>query len=417
MRSARLATLPGFAGCIFLLLTSGAARGATGPDAIDSLRQWLANPVDQRSALDAERLASVPLTRAQAAEARKMLWDDHVARIRADRAAEWNEQSITLGDHTLKFKSRHFGTRPPSGWNLFISMHGGGNAPPKLNDQQWENQIRLYQPKDSLYIAPRAPTNTWNLWHEAHIDVLFDRLLEDAFVLGEVNPNRVYIMGYSAGGDGVYHLAPRMADRWAAAAMMAGHPNDASPLGLRNIGFTIHVGALDNGYNRNKVAAEWKEKLDELERQDPGGYAHDVQLHPGRSHWMNLEDKVAVDWMGRFTRNPLPGKVVWKQSSVTHDRFYWLALPAGEARANQLVIATHDGQHIVIEKAEDVNTVTILLNDQMLDLDKPVVVTARGKELFNGVAPRTVGTLASTLAERGDPDLIFCAEVKVKSSD
>jgi len=45
-----------------------------------------------------------------------------------------------------------------------------------------------------------------------------------------------------------------MADSLAAASMMAGHPNDASPLGLRNIGFTIHVGALDNGFNRNKVA-------------------------------------------------------------------------------------------------------------------------------------------------------------------
>ena len=63
-------------------------------------------------------------------------------------------------------------------------------------------------------------------------------------------------MGYSAGGDGVYQLAPRMADRLAVASMMAGHPNDASPLGLRNIGFAIHVGALDSGYNRNKVAAK-----------------------------------------------------------------------------------------------------------------------------------------------------------------
>ncbi|MEM7298333.1 MAG: hypothetical protein AAF391_08720 [Bacteroidota bacterium] len=52
-------------------------------------------------------------------------------------------------------------------------------------------------------------------------------------------------MGYSAGGDGVYQLAPRMADSLAAAAMMAGHPNDASPLGLRNIGFTLHMGGKD----------------------------------------------------------------------------------------------------------------------------------------------------------------------------
>ena len=41
------------------------------------------------------------------------------------------------------------------------------------------------------------------------------------------------VVGYSAGGDGVYQLAPRMADSWAAAAMMAGHPNGVSPLSLR----------------------------------------------------------------------------------------------------------------------------------------------------------------------------------------
>ena len=53
----------------------------------------------------------------------------------------------------------------------------------------------------------------------------------------DVNPNRVYIMGRSAGGDGIYQVAPRMADRFAAAAMSAGHPNEASHLCLRNIAF------------------------------------------------------------------------------------------------------------------------------------------------------------------------------------
>ena len=103
------------------------------------------------------------------------------------------------------------------------------------------------------------------------------------------NPNRVYFMGYSAGGDGVYQLAPRMADRLAAASMMAGHPNDASPLGLRNIGFAIHVGALDSGYNRNKVAAKWSEQLATLQKRDPEGYLHAVKIHKGLGHWMKLE--------------------------------------------------------------------------------------------------------------------------------
>jgi hypothetical protein len=196
--------------------------------------------------------------------------------------------------------------------------------------------------------------------------------------------------------------------------MMAGHPNDASPLGLRNIGFTIHVGANDNGYNRNQVAAEWKQKLDDLRAADPQGYAHEVQLHEGRGHWMNLEDKVAVDWMAGFTRNALPERVVWMQGATTHDRLYWLAVPKDEARPAQLVIATRKGQEIRIEKAEGVRRLTVLLSDAVVDLDQPVTISKDGKEMFKGVVPRTTKTLRESLEAGGDPRLVFDAEATVQ---
>jgi hypothetical protein len=400
----------GFAALIALSLQAAAA-----PSAIEDLRAYLAKPAADRPDPSTQSFSSIPLTKAESQQARQLLLDDHAATIRATRQKDWDDKSITIADHTLRWKARTFGAKPKDGWNLYISMHGGGNAPAALNDQQWENQIKLYQPADSLYIAPRGPTNNWNLWHEAHVDVLYNRLLEDAFILGEVNPNRVYIMGYSAGGDGVYQLAPRMADRLAAAAMMAGHPNDASPLGLRNIGFTIHVGALDDGYKRNQVAAEWGKKLDALHQADPAGYAHEVKLHEGRAHWMNLEDKVAVEWMAGFTRTPLPEKVVWKQSSVTHDRFYWLAVGPGEKpKGGQLVIASRANQTIAIEDFGGITSLTVLLNDQMLDLDRPVKITYQGRELFKGTASRTIRQLSQTLSALGDPFLMFDAAVDVR---
>jgi hypothetical protein len=195
--------------------------------------------------------------------------------------------------------------------------------------------------------------------------------------------------------------------------MMAGHPNDATPLGLRNIGFTLHVGANDNGYNRNTVAAEWKQKLAGLRQADSDGYRHHVQIHDGRGHWMNGEDKVALEWMAGFTRDPLHEKVVWHQSTVTHDRFYWLAMPKGQAKAGQLVVANRAGQQIRVEKAEGLQSLTILLSDAMLDLDKPITVSMNGKDLFNGVAPRTLRALHDTLAERGDSFLTFDSAVTV----
>ena len=151
-----------------------------------------------------------------------------------------------------------FGSDPKTGRSLWISLHGGGSAPASVNDQQWRNQLQLYQPKEGYYVAPRAPTDSWNMWFKPHITPLFDRLIENFVVKHRVNPDKVYVLGYSAGGDGVYQIGPRMADRWAAASMMAGHPNDAKPDNLRNIGFGLFMGGNDSSYNRNGMAKTWK---------------------------------------------------------------------------------------------------------------------------------------------------------------
>jgi hypothetical protein len=242
---------------------------------------------------------------------------------------------------------------------------------------------------------------------------LFARLIEDLVVFEDVDPNRVFLMGYSAGGDGVYKLAPRMADRWAAAAMMAGHPNGVSPLGLRNIAFTIHVGANDAAYDRNKLAAQWESDLAALHASDPAGYTHLVKIYPGKGHWLDREDSAAVPWMARFTRDPLPKRVVWKQDGVTHRRFYWLAVDSDQARTDTEIIADLDDQRIDI-KSEGLTRLIVRLNDQMLDLDRSIAITASGKEVFRGTSPRTIDTLARTLGEYGDPKGVFSIEILVQ---
>ena len=357
------------------------------------------------------------LTKDEAVNYLEILWEKHQETIRKERANEMAELKIQIGEHVMPFLSKHYGGKPRDGWSLFISLHGGGGVPNKLNNDQWKNQFRLggaYRPKNAIYIAPRAPTNTWNLWHQAHIDHLLDRLIENLVVLEDVNPNAVYLMGYSAGGDGVYQLAPRMADRFAGAAMMAGHPNEASPLGLRNIAFSIHVGQNDTPYNRNSVAKRWKQKLKALHDHDKGGYNTQVHIHKNKGHWMNLEDRVAIPWLQRFIRDPLPKKVVWKQDDVLHDRFYWLALPSGTAHKNQQITASIKDQTITIEKCEGTNQILIRLNDKMLDLDKPIkVISIDGSILFEGKVVRLQGTAKRTFDSRRDKFLTFFTELSV----
>jgi hypothetical protein len=385
-------------------------------EACVALKKWIARPAADRGKISTQPWSAEALTKAAASDAASELWSDLSARTKQERAADFKARQIIEGDLKMPYAYRTFGDKPASGRGLFISMHGGGNAPKRVNDQQWENQKILYTPAEGVYLAPRAPTNTWNLWHEPHIDRMFDRLIRDLIVFEDVDPNRVYLMGYSAGGDGTYQLAPRMADRFAAASMMAGHPNDASPLGLRNLPFAIHVGALDAGYKRNEVATEWGKKLAELRKADPAGYEHFAKLHEGRGHWMNRQDAEAVPWMAKFTRQRFPTKVVWKQAGVTHDRFYWLAVPAGAAKSGTLVEAVRDGQKIAIT-AEGVDRLLVRLNDDMLDLNQPVVITLNGKPAYQGKPSRTIATLHKTLEERGDATMVFSAEVAIDAGN
>ncbi len=398
----------------FSLLTTPALGAPTDSSSspLLQLQAYLAKEPAQRGEIAAQPFAKAPLTRADAEAARKLLIADWRRRLQKERAAELAAGEITIGKQTMPIFYKTFGEKPVGGRSLFISMHGGGNAPSEVNDQQWQNQQSLYEPAEGVYVAPRAPSDTWNLWHEEHIDGLFERLIQDMILVEEVDPNRVYIMGYSAGGDGVYQLAPRMADRLAAAAMMAGHPNETSPLGLRNIGFTLHMGELDDAYDRNQIAGEWRDKLAALQKADPDGYRHHVEIHPAKGHWMGREDAKAVEWMSEFTREPFPKRIVWKQDDVTHPRFYWLAVAPEHAKERTELRAGIDGQVIRLESS-DVPAVIVRVSDEMVDLDEPVRIVVGERTAFAGMIPRTIGMMARSLAERGDPGMVFSGEAKV----
>jgi poly(3-hydroxybutyrate) depolymerase len=383
---------------------------------VDALRDHLALPPTDRPAMAETSFAHSPLTRDEAEEATALLWAEHAERIRNEASEAWADGRITLGDDTMRFLVRRYGSAPYGQRSLWISLHGGGGAPPAVNDRQWENQIRIYRPDEGIYVAPRALQDTWDLWHEPRIDRFIARMIEIAIAIEGVSPDRIYLLGYSAGGDGLYRLGPRLADRLAAASMMAGHPGDADPRSLRNLPFAIQVGADDTPYERNLRAREWGERLAELHSEDPGGYPHLVRIHEGLGHWMQLRDAFVLEWMARHRREAWPQRIVWHQHGVTHPRFYWLGVDGNDRRPRTTIVATRrvgsDGQRIEIVEA-DVEAVTVWLHDALVDLDEPVTIAVDGRTLFAGTVERTIATLVESLDERGDPRLMAPARVRV----
>ena len=160
-------------GCIGLLFLCGLLQAQS----TAQLKKWLAQDVTNRTALRDEPFSKKPLNKKEAANAAALFLEDVYRQQQALLRTEWDNKRLILNDDSLKFEYKISGDKPADGRSLYISMHGGGNTAPRVNDQQWQNQIRLYTPAEGVYVAPRAPTNTWNLWHESHIDTLFDRLI------------------------------------------------------------------------------------------------------------------------------------------------------------------------------------------------------------------------------------------------
>ncbi len=389
---------------ILILLSSCASTQ------VEELKSWLVTPT---GVITEQNFANKGLSKEQSNEAARIVDSLWLEKTAERLGQEW--QRLVLTNDTLKLACacRTFGPLPADGRSLYISMHGGGECPKEVNDEQWMNQIYLYQPFEGVYVAPRAPWNTSDLWHKEGLDELLEKLIQSCVVFEGVNPDKVYLLGYSAGGDGVWRLAPRMADKWAAASMMAGHPGEASQINLLNLPFMIWMGENDYFYNRNTLAREKGEIMDSLSNANPGHYIHQTNIIEGKGHWMDGVDADALSWMAQYRRDPYPTSIVWRQERVVREHFYWLSAPCEELMQGKTVRATIKDNIIDIEEC-DYSKLRIYINDEMADLDQKITVRYRNKEIFSGKVQRTISNLYGSLNERNDRRYAFPSIIEVE---
>ena len=310
---------------------------------------------------------------------------------------------IKYNDIGLQYTFDVYGDQPRSGYPIFIGLHGGGGGDREGNDTEWKDMAKSIYGKNvrdyikkGVYIAARGLTrkdqdDTWNLHFNSESYFLFQKLIRNllfkeplkaedakdhqhqlnANAIHFANPNRVYILGFSAGGDGVYRLATVLSDRFAAASMCAGHPGSSVLSNLANVPICLQVGQWDGDEkpkeeaSRNVVTAQTAMTLKQLQTNNHGYYIYDIFIHPTtfhaegeptRSHnswvedhlttaprpvirdWENItlwhdekmrtaaDDKLAedlntcaVDWVSQKQRNPLPHFVTWDVSPRKAD--------------------------------------------------------------------------------------------------
>ncbi|MBQ8639467.1 MAG: hypothetical protein IJ468_09880 [Lachnospiraceae bacterium] len=378
--------------------------------------------------------------------ARQHCWDEYITDMNnnVEELAQFSSRLLLYGTVHMRFYLEKKGNPGPDGYPVYIALHGGGQCPvPDMNDRQWLHQHTYYfdSVTDGICIAPRGIRDTWNTHFNEESFPLYDRLIMDLAAYENVDLNRVYLMGFSAGGDGVYGITPLMTDRFAAANMSAGHPNYVDLTNLYNLPLELQVGEEDGAYSRNRITANYGIYLDRLKRKFGDGFEHRVLIHHKKPHnfsdnernrvpqtvladyrkWLYDKDETtfetntnAVDYVSRFTRNPLPRRVVWNLARRAGFRNvksnYWLW--AEHSASVGSVIASYDrsDNSITIEELTSSGVVKVLLNEDMLDVFSPITVRYPDHTEVVTVQPN-LELLRSTTAERGDRNYQFCASI------
>ena len=384
-----------------------------------------------------------------------LVWQKYADAVAATagRRVEDQQNAIAYGDLTMRYSVSTIGAAPADGHSLFIALHGGGNAAASANDDQWRQMQTYYlgSVQEGIYVAPRGITNTYDLHSRPQSYVMYDRLIENMIVLRGVNPQRVYVLGYSAGGDGTYQIAARMTDRFAAANMSAGHPNN---LDLRNIGplpMALQVGELDSAYDRNKVTVQYGGLLDSLQAASQNrDYRHVLWVHYNLPHnftdnsaqhviqsvlarpqaWLTendrsttIEDTSAVPWLAQYSRVARPQRLRWDlntwadrsaagfaPSSARGRQYYWL--DRGDYSPQPLDVAVVSRLSNKITIATPAPPVDALLDHTSFDLSQPIEICRDDDCRLCTVTP-SLQVLVQTLLDRGDPTMMFSARVSL----
>ncbi|MBG30712.1 MAG: hypothetical protein CMI31_12025 [Opitutae bacterium] len=379
-----------------------------GRDVAEALRKFFDQPQSTPESL--RSLASFDnLMGDHAKVIRSLAWEAYRAgRTRRELQKDFKADRVTSGKYLSPYVVRKVGKKPASGWPLFIAMHGGGGAPKQVNDSQWR-MMQLYYKDHAekggyLYLALRAPTDEWNGFYTGYVYPLIAKLIRQFLIFEEVDPNKVFLMGYSHGGYGAFAIGPKMADRFAAIHSSAAAPTDgeSSPKNLRNTPFTFMIGERDTAYGRLKRCIAFHKEVQKLRiRKDI--YPSKMFLMRGHGHG-GLPDRDHIKIMYPAIRNPVPKTLVWEPTDSVVSRFAWLEIPKPSKK--QLVEASCDNNRIEIKltKVEELN---LYLDERLVDFSKPVIVRVNGIEVVNRALNPSVSSLCRTLEERGDPEFGF----------
>ena len=318
--------------------------------------------------------------------------------------------------------------RPP----LIVWLHGAGSD----TGQTWANNPIFQELADAQGAILAAPTSDeicdWSATESCGAQVLsVVRHLKRRY---PIDDDRVYLTGHSMGGRGSFTmgltypstyagLLPSAATIGATAATLDVDYHEAycfphveNALHQR---VELHTGLLDN---------EWLVAQNEGASAAFGSLGYDFQ-------WLAMPDAghafdpiVWSEGMARVmehAREPYPSHVIWNQAEHGSSYYDYLFLHEGmdppefwlrlddraDSQALGRVEGTVDGATLAVV-TENVTELTVMLADELVDLDGEVTVEVDGEVWFQGNVERSAYLALTSARERSERSMVFAARLR-----
>jgi hypothetical protein len=205
--------------------------------------------------------------------------------------------------------------------------------------------------------------------------------------------DRVYLVGTGSGVAAAVDIASRSTDNFAGVIGRAGDAGKTKPDNFRNLPtFFSGAGAEATAFAEAAKALGYDNVTLQPEAKEPEIWA----------------------WIQQHARNANPPEVVLAPIESNANKAYWVELPPLEAplTARVRAIADRDTNTITVD-GEGVDWVRVYLNDEIVNLEKPLRIVANGVERKDLVPRDLLFTLTAMKLGRSDPGKVYVSTLQV----
>ena len=306
-------------------------------------------------------------------------------------------------------------------WPVLISLHGGG-----LNDGNWRSggpalfgQFRVHFDR-MILVAPTVLQKQYAEWAGNPVEENYVREVFKAVKrTWKIDTDRVFIGGTSMGGYGAWQIGGHQADLFAGLVSGAGGiligAREGMPWGMGVIGNLMHTPIAFVHGGKDEAAPPWSDVeadkiLTALAARDSGCFRHKYLFYPEAGHNVPNDGMVqAVNWLASFIREPYPKRILWEPRRPINTQFYWLKMDPPQPFAR---LEGEIESNTVRLKTENIaGGFSVLLNDRLVDLSRPVRVEIDGRKAFEGPVQPSLTTILQTVDDRVDDAQWFSAQI------